>query len=218
MNFTIPEFPDLQIGSVYCIGRNYADHIKEMKSEQTSDPVVFLKPRSSVIFNNKMIKLPAESENVHHEVELVVLIGDQCRNASREESLSKIKAVAVGLDITARDIQSTAKRGGLPWTLAKGFDTFAPIGNFYPAEAISNIQNLSITVRVNDELRQSGNTSNMIFSVPDIISYLSHRFTLYPGDLIFTGTPEGVSQILPGDRIDALIGTNLSSLTVYVQS
>ncbi|MCC5941990.1 MAG: fumarylacetoacetate hydrolase family protein [Balneolaceae bacterium] len=218
MNFIIPEFPLLNFGSIYCIGRNYAEHIKEMKSIPTDSPVVFLKPRSSIVFNNGIIKLPEESTNVHHEVELVLLIGKECHNISKEDATDAVKAIAVGIDVTARDVQSDAKRNGLPWTFAKGFDTFAPIGNFVPADNSIDLQNLDISVHVNSELRQLGNTSNMIFTVNEIISYLSHRFTLYPGDLIFTGTPEGVSQIHHGDKIDAQIGNNLSSLTVHVQA
>lgn len=217
MKFNIPEFPHLQIGSIYCVGRNYAKHIEEMKSEQTAEPVIFLKPRSSIIYSGETIYLPEDSSNVHHEVELVVLIGKECRNIPVNDALQAVEAISVGLDITARDIQAKAKKSGLPWTLAKGFDTFAPLGNFTAIGDFTNLQNLDIRVNVNSEIRQSGNTSNMIFSVPEIITYLSSRFTLYPGDLIFTGTPEGVSQINQGDIIEATLGSNLSTLTVYVQ-
>lgn len=218
MNFKIPEFPSLQFGSIYCIGRNYAEHIKEMKSSQTASPVVFLKPRSSLIFNNGAITIPKDSENVHHEVELVLLIGNECRNVSKDSANKAVLAIAVGIDLTARDIQTEAKKKGLPWALAKGFDTFAPVGNFIAIDHSVDLQNLEISLSVNGNLRQNGNTSNMIFPVADIISYLSHRFTLYPGDLIFTGTPEGVSRIKPGDKIQAQIGNHLSTLTVHVQA
>lgn len=218
MNFEIKEYPHLQFGSIYCIGRNYARHIEEMKSERTEDPVVFLKPRSSLIFNKDSILLPKQSSNVHHEVELVLLISNQIKNISAKEAHKYIKAVAVGIDVTARDIQAEAKKSGLPWALAKGFDRFAPLGNLVELTTDIDLQNLDIEVSVNGEVRQKGNTSNMLFSANEIISYLSHQFTLYPGDLIFTGTPEGVSPIVDGDIIIASIGNQLSTLEVYVRS
>jgi 2-keto-4-pentenoate hydratase/2-oxohepta-3-ene-1,7-dioic acid hydratase in catechol pathway len=217
MDFNIPEYPGLQFGTIYCIGRNYASHIEEMKSEITEDPVVFLKPRSSIIFNGSTIHIPHSSRNVHHEVELVLLIGSKTRNIEPGEASGSVKAISVGLDITARDLQSVAKKGGLPWSLSKGFDTFAPVGNFINFTPDINLENLDIEVSVNGETRQAGNTSHMLFSCEKIISYLSKQFTLYPGDLIFTGTPEGVSSIMPGDLIQASLRKNLSSLTVYVQ-
>lgn len=218
MNYQIKEYPHLQFGSIYCIGRNYAKHIQEMDSKRTKDPVVFLKPRSSLVFNDQSITLPTQSENVHHEVELVLLIGHELKNCVVEDALESIQAIAVGIDVTARDIQSKAKGNGLPWSLSKGFDTFAPIGNFVDFTSSIDINNLDIQVKVNGELRQFGNTSNMLFSVAEIISYLSHQFRLTPGDLIFTGTPEGVSPINNGDIIEAAIGNQLSTLKIYVRS
>lgn len=217
MNYQIKEYPHLQFGSIYCIGRNYTKHIEEMKSKQTKDPVVFLKPRSSLIFNDQSIELPKQSSNVHHEVELVLLIGQDLKNCPTDEALKAVQAFAVGIDVTARDIQSRAKENGLPWSLAKGFDSFAPVGNFVDLNSSVNINNLEIQVKVNGELRQFGNTSNMLFSVAEIVSYLSHQFRLTPGDLIFTGTPEGVSPITSGDIIEASIGNQLSALKVYVR-
>lgn len=218
MSFKIKEFPHLQFGSIYCIGRNYAKHIEEMKSERTEYPVVFLKPRSSLIFNKDIILLPKLSSNVHHEVELVLLIADRIKNVVTEDAPNHIKGIAVGIDVTARDIQSEAKKSGLPWTLAKGFDRFAPLGNLVEFTTEIDLQNLDIEVSVNGEVCQKGNTSNMLFSAAEIISFLSHQFTLYPGDLIFTGTPEGVSPIVDGDTIKASIGNQLSTLEVYVRS
>jgi len=218
MDYIINEYPHLQFESIYCIGRNYTKHIEEMKSKKTDDPVVFLKPRSSIIFNDQTIYLPQQSSNVHHEVELVLLIGRDVRNCPVVEAHQTIQAVAVGIDVTARDIQSQAKKNGLPWTLSKGFDTFAPLGNFVEPDSLTDLQNLDLQVHVNGELRQLGNTSNMLFSTSEIISYLSHQFTLNPGDLIFTGTPEGVSPIVDGDILEASIGDQLSTLKAYVRS
>lgn len=198
------------------MGRNYAKHAAEMNSDVPDEPVIFLKPRSSLIFNGDEIKLPTSSKEVHHEVEMVLLIGKEAKNLPPKNADVIISACCVGLDITARDLQSVAKKSGLPWSLAKGFDTFAPIGTWAPVNNDLNLDNLDIFVEVNGETRQHGNTSDMIFPVNQIISYLSNRFTLYPGDLIFTGTPEGVSQILSGDYISATLGNGLSSLSTHV--
>lgn len=206
----------MQFGSVYCIGRNYAEHAKEMNSEVPDHPVVFLKPRSSIIYNDQAIHIPANTANVHHEVELVILIGKTVKNISESEALTAVKAFGVGLDMTARDLQSEAKKNGLPWSLAKGMDTFAPIGSLIEYTPETNLQNLGIEVKVNGEVRQSGNTTDMIFTVSELISYLSKYYTLTPGDLIFTGTPEGVSAISHGDVIEASLGHGKSTLKVYV--
>lgn len=216
MTHKIPDYPDIQFGTLYCIGRNYAKHAKELKNEVPSEPVVFLKPRSSLIFNGDAIHIPESSNNVHHEVEMVVLIGKTTKNVSEQKALESVKAVGVGLDMTARDLQSDAKLKGLPWTLAKGFDTFAPLGNLSDFHQDIDITNLDISVSVNGEIRQSGNTSDMLFPVAKLISYLSKRFTLTPGDLIYTGTPEGVSKVEKGDLIKASLGSGLSSLQVHV--
>lgn len=217
MSFQINEYPHLQFGSLYCIGRNYAKHAAEMDSDVPETPVVFLKPRSSIIRQGQQILLPSDSENVHHEVELVALIGSIAKSVKPSDALKHVKAIAVGIDLTARDLQSEAKKGGLPWSLAKGFDTFAPVGNFVELNNKMDPQNLSIKLIVNGETRQEGNTSEMIFTLKKIIAYLSDRFTLYPGDLIFTGTPEGVSRVLSGDHIEATIGEHLSTMVADVR-
>jgi len=216
MNFKIPSFPHLQFGSLFCIGRNYAEHIKEMKSESTPDPVVFLKPRNSIILNGDALTLPSSSDNVHHEVELVLLVGKTAKDVSEKDALQHITGYGVGLDLTARDVQSNAKQNGLPWTLAKGFRGFAPLGNFISYRSDHNFSTLSLSVSVNNEIRQNGNTSDMIFSAAELISYLSKQFTLHPGDLIFTGTPEGVSKISVGDQIKASLNNGESFLELFI--
>lgn len=217
MDFTIPDFPDLTYGSVYCIGRNYVDHIKEMDSVQTTDPVVFLKPRSSIIHNGDTVHIPKQSNDVHHEAELVLLIGKEIKDCSKNEALESVEAFGIGIDFTARDLQSRAKTNGLPWTLAKGFNTFAPLGNFVPYDGSQNIEDLEITLSVNGKLKQNDSTSLMIFSPAEIISYLSRQFTLTPGDLIFTGTPKGVSPVHTGDSVRATLGDHLSTIQIDVQ-
>ena len=216
MNFQIPDFPDLTYGSVYCIGRNYAEHIEEMKSSRTKEPVVFLKPRSSIVHTGGQVKLPPQSADVHHEAELVLLIGAEGKNLSADNSLDIVKALAIGIDFTARDLQSDAKKGGKPWTLSKGFDTFAPVGNFVELKNNLNPGNLNINLQVNGVEKQNDNTSLMIFTVQEIVSYLSQQFTLTPGDLIFTGTPKGVSPVTTGDHITAALQQDLSTLSVDV--
>jgi len=216
MNFNIPGFPHLQFGTIFCIGRNYAEHIKEMKSESTPHPVVFLKPRNSILFNNNTLSLPSSSKNVHHEVELVLLVGKTAENIPEKNALQYISGYGVGLDLTARDIQTHAKKNGLPWTLAKGFRGFAPLGNFIAYQHNHNFSDFNLTVSVNNEIRQNGNTTDMIFSAAELISYLSMQFTLHPGDLIFTGTPEGVSKLSGGDHIYASLNNGESFLELSV--
>jgi len=216
MNFTIPSYPELSYGTLFCIGKNYALHIEEMKSSPSSTPVVFLKSRNSIILSGEQIVIPSVSQEIHHEVELVLLISEPAQNVPPSSALHAVGAYAVGIDVTARDLQSTAKKKGLPWALAKGFQTFSPIGNFIPYSGRENLQEMEIMIRVNDEVRQKSNTSHMLFSCAEIISYLSKHFTLQPGDLIFTGTPEGVSQIKPGDHISATLDEGKSVVEVDV--
>lgn len=217
MNFQIPDFPEFHYGSIFCIGRNYAEHIREMNSKPDKKPVIFLKPRSSIVHSGETVYLPESSANVHHEAELVALIGATAKNLSPSSALSAVKGIAVGIDFTARDLQSEAKKHGKPWTLSKGFDTFAPVGNF--AEYTDDIDtgNLNIELRVNEAIRQNDNTRLMLFPVADIISYLSRQFTLSAGDLIFTGTPKGVSPVKTGDEVTAILGDGLSEVKVHVQ-
>lgn len=217
MNDKIIPGLDLAIKSIYCIGRNYAEHIKELNNPLPTSPIVFLKPQSSICYNGDEIIIPAQSSHVHHEVELVIAISTTCKNISESDALNYISGVGIGIDFTARDIQQKAKEAGHPWTIAKGFDTFAPISSFVPIKEIIDIQNIDLKLSVNNSIKQLGNTSQMIFSVAKIVSYLSKIFTLYPGDLIFTGTPSGVSAIKSGDLVIASLGKNLTSLTVTVK-
>lgn len=216
MNFKIPSFTHLQFGTLFCIGRNYAEHIREMKSEKTVAPVVFLKPRNSIIHSGSNLKLPTDSDNVHHEVELVLLIGEMAVDVSEKKALQYITGYGVGLDLTARDLQTKAKQKGLPWILSKGYRGFSPVGNFIKYQHNHDFSNISLRVSVNNDTRQNGNTSNMIFSAAGLVSYLSRQFTLQPGDLIFTGTPDGVSQISKGDHIHASLNDGESTLEIYV--
>lgn len=208
---------ELNISNIYCIGRNYAEHAKELGNKVPDKPLVFLKPTSAICFNNSEIIIPPQSEEVHHEVELVLAIGNKGKNIKTEHALSYIAGVGIGLDLTARDIQQKAKNNAHPWAIAKGFDTFAPISQFIDLNSVNSLQNLDLKLEVNGEIRQHGNTKDMIHSCAELIAYLSNYFTLYPGDLIFTGTPKGVSQIKPGDTIKASLNNNLIQLDLTVR-
>jgi 2-keto-4-pentenoate hydratase/2-oxohepta-3-ene-1,7-dioic acid hydratase in catechol pathway len=203
------------VGKILCLGRNYPEHAKEMKAELPGTPVVFLKPATAIVPPGGSVVFPPFSRDMHHEIELVILVGATGRNIPKDRARDHIGAYGVGLDMTLRDVQSEAKRNGLPWSVAKGFDTSAPVSLFMGREAVPNPQNLMLTLRVNGEVRQHASTSGMIFPVEDIIAYCSSVFTLEEGDLIFTGTPEGVGPVHRGDHLVAEI-ESLVSLAVQV--
>ena len=194
-----PNNESVAINTVFCIGRNYVKHIEELGNLREDTPVVFLKPVSSVILEETPIELPAFSSNVHHEAELVVLLRSGGKNIPRSEALEHVHAYGIGLDLTARDVQDVLKSKGLPWAIAKGFDCSACVSSFQDAATIGDPQQLHFTLHVNGEQRQKGDTALMIFPVAHLISYLSSIFTLHAGDIIFTGTPEGVGPITAGD-------------------
>jgi len=189
------------IGTLYCIGRNYAEHARELKNEIPSEPVVFLKPRSCVALSGEDFLLPPQSQNVHHEGEIVVAIGKECFRVSAEEAPLFIYGYGVGVDFTARDLQDKAKAKGLPWTLSKGLPGFAGLGGFVEASEISRSQPLSVELTINGERKQFGDTTQLLFSIPTLISFLSHHFRLTPGDLIYTGTPSGVGPVKKGEAL-----------------
>lgn len=195
----------IRINKVFCLGSNYSKHIDEMESKKPSEPVVFMKPATAVIKDGDDIVIPSFSRNPQHEVELVVVIGKKGKNIPVKRAYDHVLGYAVGMDITLRDIQQKAKEQGRPWTVAKGFDTSAPVSVVIKKENIENPHDLTLNLFVNDELRQSGNTKDMIFRIDEVISYISNIFTIERGDLIFTGTPEGVGRIKNGDIIKAEI-------------
>ena len=201
---------------IFCIGRNYAKHAAEMQSEVPEKPMVFLKPSTALVPNGGVVKLPAQSRDVHHEVELVAVVGKKGKCIPESEALSYVCGYGVGLDMTARDIQTKAKKKGHPWSVAKGFDTFAPLGDLLQADQVADPQGLSLSLRVNGDLRQRGETGDMIFPVAHLIAYCSSIFTLLPGDLIYSGTPEGVGAVVNGDVLEAEI-TGLPALRVTVE-
>jgi len=190
---------------IVCLGRNYAGHAVEMRSEVPESPIIFLKPPSALIGPGEEIVIPEKSREVHHEVELAFLISKKAKNVKVERAMEHVLGYTILLDITARDLQREAKKKGLPWSVAKGFDTFAPIGPRIESPDSIEPDALEIGLKVNGEVRQRGNTRDMIFKIPEIISYISSIMTLEPGDIIATGTPEGVGKIEPGDVVEAWI-------------
>jgi 2-keto-4-pentenoate hydratase/2-oxohepta-3-ene-1,7-dioic acid hydratase in catechol pathway len=189
-------------GGFYGIGKNYAKHAREMGGVVPDEPIIFIKPPASYIQNGGTVILPGFSENVHHEVELVVVIGKDCANVSKENALDYVAGYAVGIDVTLRDIQNKAKTAGHPWAVSKGFVTSAPVSEIIPIEQTKD-KFFDIELKVNGEIRQAGTTRVMERSVETLIVYLSKVFTLRTGDAIFTGTPEGVGKILKGDQLHA---------------
>lgn len=205
---------------IYCVGRNYAAHAREMGSDPTRDePFFFCKPANAVCAaagaEPVRIDYPSVTANLHHEVELVVAIGKAGANIPADQAAQHVWGVAVGLDMTRRDLQGQMKSAGKPWEIGKAFDQSAPIGVLYPVSAVGVMAHAAIWLQVNGEDRQRSDVDQMTWSVPEIIAHLSRYFTLQPGDLIMTGTPEGVGAVLRGDRIDAGID-GLGTLQVNI--
>ncbi len=205
MMLSLPDGRTLRPGKVLCIGRNYAEHVKEMGdvAAPPAEPVVFLKPTTALVASGSEIVLPHQSADVHHELELVVVVGTGGRHIDEADALTHVAAYALGLDLTARDLQAQAKASKGPWSIAKGFDTFAPLGPLLAADLLGDPQAVEIALTVNGETRQSGTTADMIFPVARLVAFLSSVFTLEPGDLIYTGTPAGVGPVKDGDRLEA---------------
>ncbi|WP_293932742.1 fumarylacetoacetate hydrolase family protein [Iodobacter sp.] len=196
----------INVNNIFCVARNYVAHAAEMGASIGTEPVVFIKPNSAVRQSGEALQLPAWSKDVHHEAELVVAIGCGGKNIAAEDALQHIAGYALGLDLTARDVQAKAKQNGMPWTLSKGFDGAAVLTKFVPASAISNPSAVTFSFEINDEIKQEADTKLMVFDVATLIAWISSRFTLQVGDLIYTGTPEGVGQIQSGDRLRLSLG------------
>jgi fumarylpyruvate hydrolase len=200
---------------IYCVGKNYADHVREMGSTPERDPpCFFMKPADAATTENQ-VPYPPGTNNYHYEVELVLAIGKEGRNITPETAKDYIFGYAVGLDMTRRDLQMASGGLGHPWDTGKGFDDSAPIAAIYPASAVGHIDSGFIRAEVNGELRQDGNIDDLIWKIDEIIPALSRLFLLRPGDLIFTGTPAGVGPVMPGDKIVASV-EGLGELAVEI--
>ena len=193
------------IGKIVCVGRNYAEHAKELGNEVTDKPVVFLKPASSIIYSGENIIHPDYGNELHHEVELVLLIGETIKNANTSGAEKAIIGYGVGLDMTLRDVQNNLKKKGEPWTLAKCFDTSAVLSDFVLKNSYKLTLNEKISLKVNDQVRQEEFLNKMISTPAQLVSYISSVMTLEKGDLVFTGTPSGVSKVERGDKLFATI-------------
>ena len=203
-------------GKIVCIGWNYCSHVSELKSKLPEVPTVFLKPSSCIIADGEDIVIPAGVTNVQHEVELALVFGRECRKVSEEDALSYVSKVAVFNDVSARDMQSKAREEGNSWDLSKGIDTFGPMSE--PVDYVGrDLQDLEQILTVNGEVRQHGFTKDMIFTVPWLISYVSRYTTLDEGDVLITGTPDGVSEIRDGDVVRAEI-VGIGSVTNGVRN
>jgi len=191
---------------IFAVGRNYAEHIKELSNEKPEDPVIFTKPDTALLRGNAPFYYPAFSNDVHYEVELVLRICKEGKNIDEKFAAKYFDAIAIGVDFTARDLQQKAKEKGLPWDIAKGFNGSAPVSDkFIPVSNFKDLKNITFSLSVNEKLMQEGNTSFMLFNFDYIISYLSKFFTLRTGDFIFTGTPKGVGPVKVGDVLSASI-------------
>ncbi len=191
---------------IFAIGRNYAEHIKELNNERPDEPVIFTKPDTAILRSNAPFYYPDFSKDIHHEVELVLRICKEGKNIEEKFAHKYYDSIGVGIDFTARDLQQKAKDKGLPWDIAKGFNGSAPISDkFIPVGEFRNLKDINFSLQIDGVVKQQGNTGLMLFSFDYIIAYLSRFFTLRAGDLIFTGTPKGVGPVVVGNRLSAYI-------------
>ena len=190
---------------IICVGRNYAEHIEELNNAVPKDPVLFLKPDTSIVLKNQPFFIPEFSDNVHHEVEILVKINRIGKHIDKKFAHKYYDEIGLGIDFTARDLQTQLKEKGLPWEKAKGFDGSAVIGKFLPKSNFENIDNIDFRLERNDKQQQIGNTSLMLWKIDELIEYISKYFTLKIGDVIFTGTPSGVAKVFPNDTLTGFI-------------
>jgi len=201
-------------GKAVCIGRNYAAHAAELNNPVPEEPLLFIKPADSLVAFDGELVLPADQGSVHYELEIALLIGEKLKNASEQQALAAIAGVGVALDLTLRDVQSVLKKKAHPWERAKGFDGSCPVSEFVSAERVSDWADLGLKLSINDEVRQDGNSCNMLFAVAPLVAEMSRCFTLNPGDIVLTGTPEGVGQLADGDVLNASLQDWLSANAV----
>jgi fumarylpyruvate hydrolase len=201
---------------IYCVGRNYLAHVREMGNDEKAPPFFFAKANSMIVEDGSSIPYPPMTSNYHHEVELVAAIGKAGANISIESALDYVYGYGVGFDMTRRDLQQIAAKKGQPWEIAKSFDNSAPCGPIYPVSQVGHVNEGDIQIAVNGQIRQRSNLNLMIWDVPNIIGQLSQQVTLEPGDLIYTGTPEGVGPVVSGDTMVGSIA-RLGTLTIKIR-
>lgn len=206
----------IAVGKIICVARNYAEHARELGNPVPDRAVLFIKPASSILANGGAVVIPPAVGSCHHEIELAVLIGKAGKHIDAALALEHVAGYGVALDLTLRDLQNELKAKGLPWEIAKSFDTACPLSSFVPACLVTDPQNLRLRLRVNGELRQDGTTADMLRPVARLISEASHYFTLETGDILLTGTPSGVGPLASGDRVEAVIDS-VGTLSVSVR-
>ncbi|TSD67824.1 fumarylacetoacetate hydrolase family protein [Inquilinus sp. KBS0705] len=190
---------------IIAIGRNYAEHAKELNNPVPTVPVIFMKPDTALLKDNKPFYHPEFSQDIHHEIEIVLKISKEGKHVNEKFAANYFDEIALGIDFTARDIQSKHKEKGLPWELAKAFDGSAPVSNFVPKTQFADIYNINFNLDVNGQAKQVGNTKDLLFSFERIIAFVSQYVTLKKGDLIYTGTPQGVAKVNIGDRLEGYL-------------
>jgi 5-carboxymethyl-2-hydroxymuconate isomerase len=195
----------IQVGKIVCVARNYAEHARELGNPVPEKAVLFIKPASSILADGGTVIIPPYSRDCHHEIELAVLIGRTGKQLAEVDAPAYAAGYAVALDLTLRDVQAEMKAKGLPWEIAKAFDTACPLSAFVPAGQVADPQQLQLRLHVNGELRQDGTTADMLRPVARLISEASTYFTLEAGDILLTGTPSGVGPLRSGDRVEAVI-------------
>ena len=200
---------------IICIGRNYASHIQELQNERPTEPVVFMKPDSAVLLKQHPFVIPEFSQEIHHEIELIVKISKVGKHIDTKFAHKYYDEISVGIDFTARDVQDHLKAKGLPWEKAKSFDGSAVIGEFLPKKQFNSLENITFELTNNNKTVQKGNASLMLWKIDELISFVSEYFTLKIGDIVFTGTPEGVAVVKPEDVLEGFLeGNKLFSIKI----
>lgn len=206
---------ELPIGKVVCVGRNYAEHAKELNNPVPDEPLLFIKPATAIQSLHTPIRLQPARGGLHYEAELAVLIGQTLTGVTPAEASDAVLGVGLALDLTFRDLQSQLKAKGLPWEKAKAFDGSCCLSSFVSTESV-NLSQLAFTLHINDQLKQDGNSNQMLHSVADLVAYISEWFTLQPGDVVLTGTPAGVGELFPGDQLRLTLADQFAATTEVV--
>ncbi len=200
---------------IICIGRNYVNHIEELQNERPSEPVIFIKPDSAILLKQHPFVIPEFSQDIQHEIEIIVRINKVGKYIDAKFAHKYYDEISIGIDFTARDLQTHLKSKGLPWEKAKAFDGSAVIGEFLPKSQFNSLENITFELRNNDKTVQKGNSSYMLWKIDELISYVSQYFTLKIGDILFTGTPEGVAAVKPDDVLEGFLeGNKLFSIKI----
>jgi len=189
------------VSKIVCVGRNYSAHAKELNNPIPNEPLLFIKPTNSLVDVSPVIGIPTDRGECHHELELAILIGSKLSNCTKQEAIQSVKGIGLALDLTLRDLQTKLKSKGQPWEKAKGFDGACPITGFIDIDYFENLSDIEFSMYRDDKLSQEGNSKDMLFDIPTLVQDIADHFTLFPGDVVLTGTPEGVSPLFVGDKL-----------------